>query len=125
MSNDDRSSSTTSSSVDEVDSIENITGQIEAELIDSSFEAEGTIKPITGNINETNAKIKISQESTRSILAYILFSIYSITIFLVLSILIFTDKIKPESRKEIIILILTSQSTIIGSALGFYFAKEK
>lgn len=125
MSNEDRfSDELTNSTEEEVNSIENITGQIRSE-IDPSLRAEGKIKPITGNINETDAKIKISQESTRSRLAYSLFITYGVTILLVLSILLFTDKIDSESRKEIIVLILTSQSTIIGSALGFYFAKEK
>ena len=125
MSNEDRfSDELTNSTEEEVNSIENITGQIRSE-IDPSLRAEGKIKPITGNINETDAKIKISQESTRSWLAYSLFITYGVTILLVLSILLFTDKIDSESRKEIIVLILTSQSTIIGSALGFYFAKEK
>ena len=114
-----------SSTEDEVDSIENLTSrQISGIIRDVSSGSESKIKAITGNINETDARIKISQESTRSKLAYSLFITYTITILLILLLLIFTEKIQPDNGKEIIILILTSQSTIIGSALGFYFGKE-
>jgi hypothetical protein len=64
------------------------------------------------------------KETTRSWLGIGLLAIYGITIGFTLGITN-SDKIKDEERKEILILIITSQATLVGTALGFYFGKEK
>lgn len=66
------------------------------------------------------ARIAESQESTRSNLAKWMFGIYSTTILLCfLTVAFGLDK---GERKEVLTIIITSQGTLIGSAIGFYFA---
>ena len=69
------------------------------------------------------SRIRESQESTRSTLAIVLFTAYTVTTVCVLLIASFAQ-INQEDRKEIVLLIITSQVTLMGSALGFYFGKE-
>ncbi len=67
--------------------------------------------------------IKESQESTRSTLAIVLFIAYILTTLSALGIATWA-KIDTKDRKEIVLLIVTSQVTLMGSALGFYFGKS-
>ncbi|MGK7958487.1 MAG: hypothetical protein AB4063_25000 [Crocosphaera sp.] len=76
-----------------------------------------------GRLEEIKSRIRESQESTRSNLAIALFTAYTVTTVCVLLIASLTQ-INQEDRKEIVLLIITSQVTLMGSALGFYFGKE-
>ena len=67
-------------------------------------------------------KIAESQESTRSNLAITVIIIYGLT--LLLSFIIIGYGLDKDQRKEVLTLILTSQSTIIGGAVGFYFGNR-
>ena len=67
--------------------------------------------------------IKESQESTRSTLAIALFAAYILTTLGALGFATWA-KIDTKDRKEIVLLIVTSQVTLMGSALGFYFGKS-
>ncbi|HHP7232335.1 MAG TPA: hypothetical protein ACFCUY_15920 [Xenococcaceae cyanobacterium] len=69
------------------------------------------------------ARIAESQKSTRGIFAIILISIYGATILLCL--VLISWGMAGEDRKEILTLVITSQSTLIGSAIGFYFGKTQ
>lgn len=84
------------------------------------------IKPYQEDfIEEKSSKAKIaeSQESTRGRLAVAIVSIYGATIFFCFIVIGFG--IAEEERKEILTLIITSQATLIGSAIGFYFGKNQ
>jgi hypothetical protein len=76
-------------------------------------------------IEEKSSKTRIaeSQESTRGRLAISIVSIYGLTILLCFVIIGFG--IAEGERKEILTLIITSQATLIGSAIGFYFGKNQ
>ncbi|MEO1671247.1 MAG: hypothetical protein AAFR77_10760 [Cyanobacteria bacterium J06631_2] len=83
-------------------------------------------KPYQDNfIKETLSKAKIaeSQESTRGKLAVTIVGIYGATIFSCFMVIGFG--IAEGERKEILTLIITSQATLIGSAIGFYFGKNQ
>lgn len=67
-------------------------------------------------------RIAESQESTRSNLAIGVIIIYGAT--LLLSFIVIGFGLNKDQRKEILTLILTSQSTIIGGAVGFYFGNR-
>jgi len=67
-------------------------------------------------------RIAESQESTRSNLAIAVIGIYGST--LLLSFLVISFELDKDQRKEVLTLILTSQSTIIGGAVGFYFGNR-
>ena len=75
-------------------------------------------------IEEKSSKAKIaeSQESTRKYLAVAIISIYGATMVFCFAIIGFG--VAEEDRKEILTLIITSQATLIGSAIGFYFGKN-
>jgi hypothetical protein len=77
----------------------------------------------SGSIEEVKASIQRSQESTRSFLAIAIFVAYA-GMILWLLILMTWGGFPDADRKEFIILILTSQATLIGTALGFYFSRE-
>jgi hypothetical protein len=84
------------------------------------------VKPYQENfIEEKSSKSKIaeSQESTRGKLAIAIVSIYGTTILFCFAAIGFG--IAEGERKEIITLIITSQATLIGSAIGFYFGKNQ
>ncbi len=84
------------------------------------------VKPYQENfIEEKSSKTRIaeSQESTRGKLAIVIISIYGSTILLCFAIIGFG--IAEGERKEILTLIITSQATLIGSAIGFYFGKNQ
>jgi hypothetical protein len=77
----------------------------------------------SGSIEEVKASIQRSQESTRSFLAIAIFGAYAGIILWLLTLMTWGG-FPDADRKEFIILILTSQSTLIGAALGFYFSRE-
>lgn len=84
------------------------------------------VKPYQENfIEEKSSKVRIaeSQESTRGKLAVAIVSIYGATILFCFAVIGFG--IIEEERKEILTLIITSQATLIGSAIGFYFGKNQ
>ncbi len=78
-----------------------------------------------GSIREKKADLEIrkSQESTRNRIANWLLGTYTATIVGVFVIISFTE-VSQEDRKEVILLIITSQATLVGSALGFYFGQK-
>lgn len=63
------------------------------------------------------------QKSTGGGLAIALISIYGATILLCFVVIFFGVAI--EDRKEILTLIITSQVTLVGSAIGFYLGKNQ
>jgi hypothetical protein len=77
----------------------------------------------SGSIEEVKASIQKSQESTRSFLAIAIFAAYAGIIVWLLTLMTWGG-FPDADRKEFIILILTSQATLIGTALGFYFSRE-
>lgn len=77
----------------------------------------------SGSIEEVKAGIQRSQESTRSFLGIAIFAAYAGIILWLLTLMTWGG-FPDADRKEFIILILTSQSTLIGTALGFYFSRE-
>lgn len=84
------------------------------------------VKPYQENfIEEKSSKARIaeSQESTRGRLEIAIVSIYASTILLCFVIIGFS--MAEGERKEILTLIITSQATLIGSAIGFYFGKNQ
>lgn len=84
------------------------------------------IKPYQENfIEEKSSKAKIaeSQESTRGKLAVAIVSIYGATMLFCFAVIGFG--IAEGERKEVLTLIITSQATLIGSAIGFYFGKNQ
>ncbi|MFM2312008.1 MAG: hypothetical protein RLZZ04_1284 [Cyanobacteriota bacterium] len=84
------------------------------------------VKPYQENfIEEKLSKTRIaeSQESTRGRLAIAIVSIYGSTILFCFLVIGFG--IAEGERKEILTLIITSQATLIGSAIGFYFGKNQ
>jgi len=84
------------------------------------------IKPYQENfIEEKSSKAKIaeSQESTRGKLAVAIISIYGATILFCFLVIGFG--LAEGERKEVLTLIITSQATLIGSAIGFYFGKNQ
>ena len=84
------------------------------------------VKPYQDNfIQEKSYKARIaeSQESTRGKLAVAIVSIYGATILLCFTVIGFG--IAEGERKEILTLLITSQATLIGSAIGFYFGKNQ
>lgn len=84
------------------------------------------VKPYQENfIEEKSSKTRIaeSQESTRGRLAIAIVSIYASTILLCFVVIGFG--MAEGERKEILTLIITSQATLIGSAIGFYFGKNQ
>ncbi len=84
------------------------------------------VKPYQENFIEeklSKARIAESQESTRGRLAMTIVSIYGSTILLCFVVIGF-GMVEGE-RKEILTLIITSQATLIGSAIGFYFGKNQ
>lgn len=84
------------------------------------------VKPYQENFIEqklSKAKIAESQESTRGKLAITIISIYGSTILFCFAVIGFG--IAEGERKEILTLIITSQATLIGSAIGFYFGKNQ
>ena len=84
------------------------------------------IKPYQENFIEEKsfkARIAESQESTRGKLAIAVISIYGTTILLCFATIGFG--IAEGERKELLTLIITSQATLIGSAIGFYFGKNQ
>ncbi|NJL51660.1 MAG: hypothetical protein HC930_04575 [Hydrococcus sp. SU_1_0] len=84
------------------------------------------VKPYQENFIEeklSKARIAESQESTRGRLAMTIVSIYGSTILFCFIVIGF-GMAKGE-RKEILTLIITSQATLIGSAIGFYFGKNQ
>ena len=84
------------------------------------------VKPYQENFIEEKsykARIAESQESTRGRLAIIIVSIYGATILFCFAVI--SLSIAKEERKEILTLIITSQATLIGSAIGFYFGKNQ
>ena len=84
------------------------------------------IKPYQENfIEEKSSKAKIaeSQEFTRGKLAVAIVSIYGATILFCFAVIGFG--IAKGERKEVLTLIITSQATLIGSAIGFYFGKNQ
>lgn len=84
------------------------------------------LKPYQENFIEEKsyrARIAESQESTRGKLAIAIVSIYGATMLLCFVIICF--RITEGERKEILTLIITSQATLIGSAIGFYFGKNQ
>jgi len=84
------------------------------------------IKPYQENfIEEKSSKAKIaeSQESTRGKLAVAIISIYGATILFCFTVIGFG--MAKGDRKEVLTLIITSQATLIGSAIGFYFGKNQ
>ena len=68
-------------------------------------------------------RIAESQESTRGRLAIAIVGIYGSTILFCFAVIGFG--IAEGERKELLILIITSQATLIGSAIGFYFGKNQ
>jgi hypothetical protein len=77
----------------------------------------------SGSIEEVKASIQKSQESTHSFLAIAIFAAYAGIIVWLLTLMTWGG-FPDADRKEFIILILTSQATLIGTALGFYFSRE-
>lgn len=64
------------------------------------------------------------RESTRGGLAFLLFLIYGILMGYILF-LVHKEKIAEGERKELLTLLVTSQSALMGSALGFYFGGKR
>ena len=64
------------------------------------------------------------RELSRGLLALILFMIYGGLMGYILY-LVDKDKIPEEERKELLTLLATSQSALMGSALGFYFGGKR
>jgi hypothetical protein len=84
------------------------------------------VKPYQENFIEeklSQARIAESQESTRGRLAMTIVSIYGSTILFCFIVIGFG--MAEGERKEILTLIITSQATLIGSAIGFYFGKNQ
>ena len=71
----------------------------------------------------SQSRIAESQESTRGKLAIAIIGIYGSTILLCFAVIGFG--LAKTERKEILTLIITSQATLIGSAIGFYFGKNQ
>lgn len=64
------------------------------------------------------------RELTRGSLAFLLFAIYGGLMGYILF-LVNNDKIPEAERKELLTLLVTSQSALMGSALGFYFGGKR
>ena len=62
-----------------------------------------------------------AQEETRSFLARALISLFSGTSLLIISLAFFTDFENRAKTKDFVTILLTSQGTLVGTALGFYF----
>ena len=71
--------------------------------------------------NQIEEKIHIRE--TRRLLAIILLSTYFVTLVGIFCLVGFS--IPREERKEVLTLIVTSQVSLMGSALGFYFGKNQ
>ncbi len=86
-------------------------------------------KPYQENfIKEKSHKSRIakSQKSIRdrsAVIVIIIISIYGATILFCFAIIGFG--LATAERREILTLIITSQATLIGSAIGFYFGKNQ
>lgn len=115
------------------DSVDNSSSELsdeestDIEAIDEAIDIE-EFAPETSEIDRSiqeqdRPNIRESQESTRSTLAISLFITYLVT---TISALIFAScaDINTDDRKQIVLLIVTSQVTLMGSALGFYFGKN-
>ena len=88
------------------------------------------IKP--SNIEEDNVGIQRQQENTRSFLSRLLLQSLLATAFVTGVYIIVDssnsgqiDKEKRDVHRELITLIWSSQVTLAGSALGFYFGSEQ
>ena len=80
-------------------------------------------KVVTLEPQEKEFYLEKGQEKTRGILTYVLVGTLVVSL-VVFSIFIFISDLNGESKKELITLIWTSQITLIGTALGFYFGKK-
>ncbi|MGF1481267.1 MAG: hypothetical protein ACFB4I_17585 [Cyanophyceae cyanobacterium] len=75
------------------------------------------------HIKASNTRIRESQEATRSFLAPAVLIIYALTLVGCFGVVLWgLDK---DERQEVITLIITSQGTLIGTAVGFYFGKNQ
>ena len=73
------------------------------------------------------AKILESQKSSKdrsAVIIIIMTSIYGVTILFCFAIVGFFG-LAAGDRRELLTLIITSQATLIGSAIGFYFGKNQ
>lgn len=75
-------------------------------------------------IKEKTSKQRIaeSQETTRSFLAIFIMTIYAGTL---IGCFVIAVGLEKEDRQEILTLLITSQATLLGGALGFYFGKNQ
>lgn len=85
--------------------------------------------PFKGLVSDPPFNLEQKQEETRSYLAFALAGIFALAgVFAITLIAVFIfiglNKITSDDSKELIVLMLTTQSTIVGTALGFYFANK-
>lgn len=101
-----------------------ITGSIESEV--DYFEKS---EPIKSAVTEGRlVELRSEQEKTRAWLTKALVIIFGSTIsgfflFIVIGIA-FPNAVNKEDLKDLLTLILTSETGIIGTALGFYFGNQ-
>lgn len=70
---------------------------------------------------EENYNPEKAQENTRSTLALMLISLFAATNMLMLISLFFLEYQMEDKTKDFVTIILTTQGTLVGTALGFYF----
>lgn len=118
--------------VDEISSISDVTPST------NNLDESPSIVDVTPTTKNTNKTVEEQQEQTRSQLARFLINIFALTIggsfALFISLVILSvniDEKKAENLdktsilvKDLITLIITSQTGLIGSALGFYFGSR-
>jgi membrane protein YqaA with SNARE-associated domain len=68
------------------------------------------------------ATLEHRQEGIRQRLALALLIVYGITL-VGIGLAIWAGQVQPGETKELLVLVLTSQSTLLGSALGYYFGR--
>ena len=104
----------------------------------NNLDESPSIVDVTPTTKNTNKTVEEQQEQTRSQLARFLINIFALTIggsfALFISLVILSvniDEKKAENLdktsilvKDLITLIITSQTGLIGSALGFYFGSR-